>query len=95
MKFSFRVGATEPHDVSFKWGLWGDAIAQVDGQEVLRERHLFNLKFKRVRRYAFGVGRSESHNVVIEHTFPRFFAGLAEQDFRVLVDGREVRRYRH
>jgi hypothetical protein len=57
--FSFKVGTREVHDVHFHWdqGL-GEAVMDVDGVEVLRERHFFAMKS--TRRSKITVGTNES-----------------------------------
>jgi hypothetical protein len=46
--------------------------------------------FARVRRYKFAVGSAEKHQVIVEHEFPAFLAGLRRQTYRVFSDGRLV-----
>ncbi len=69
-------------------------VVKVDGIEVFKMRKTFG--FRKLRRYELSVGTSEVHSLVIEkrlriergpHPTP---AGLREQDFSVLVDGRLI-----
>jgi hypothetical protein len=86
VEFEFDVGSSEKHHVSFAWGqAWGEASVNVDGREVLREKHPFGIK--KIRRYEVPVGDSEVHSVVIEKQKPVLAGGVRKQTFRVLVDG--------
>lgn len=86
LDFSFDVGTSEVHHVTFHWRQWwGEAIIDVDGIQVLRERNPFALQS--LRQFEVFVGSLEGHHVVIEKHKHRALGGLRRQSFRVLVDG--------
>ena len=89
MKFSFEVGKSERHTVSFAFDqVWGSLQIDVDGVPVRRDLRLISSSL--VKRYQVTVGREEVHEVVIEKERKFFFAGFRPQKYRALIDGRLV-----
>ena len=87
--FSFDVGLAERHHLSFHWRqAWAEASIEVDGLQVLKQKHPFGIRS--VRRYQVSVGDSEHHSIVIEKRKPLAWGGIRKQSFRVLVDGKLV-----
>lgn len=97
MKFSFDVGTEEKHRVEFvRDSFSGRTTITVDGESVqlkspwLLNTH-FNLRF--VNRYEFDIGKREVHDVVIEHSRPKYFGGFFPHDYTVFIDGAVVQKH--
>jgi hypothetical protein len=97
MKISFEVGTEEKHRVDFSYHSFsGRTTITVDGESAqlknpwLLTTH-FNTEF--VKRYEFDIGRKEVHDVVIEHTRPKYFGGFFPHDFVVYLDGAVLQKH--
>jgi hypothetical protein len=88
MKFTVQVGNKESQ-VDFQRDPWtGSVRISVEGHTVVEQSGpamWFGLM--PVRRYEF---HAESHDVVVEHERPLFFASFRPHDYRVFVDGRII-----
>lgn len=92
MRFSFRVGVSEPHQVDFSFDQFlGNLEIRVDGQPLVKDFRMLSLKL--TKRYEFEVGTQERHQIVIEKKRKLFLAGLRPQQYRVFIDGQLVQTY--
>ena len=94
MKIKLQVGDKETSRIDLtRHPLSGGFQILADGR-LVAERVAYSLaagfSFARVRRYEFAVGRTEKHDVVIEHETPTFLAGFRRQTYRVFTDGQLV-----
>lgn len=89
MKFSFRVGVQEQHQIDFSFDqVIGNLEIRVDGEPLVKDFRLLSLKL--TKRYEFTVGLQEQHHIAIEKKRKLFLAGLRPQQYRVFVDGQLV-----
>jgi hypothetical protein len=92
MKFSFRVGAREQHQVDFSFDQFaGNLEIRVDGQPLIKDFRMFSLRL--TKRYEFTVGSSELHQIAIEKKRKLFLAGLRPQRYRIFIDGQLAQTY--
>jgi len=89
MKFSFRVGVQEQHQVDFSFDQFiGNLEIRVDGQPIVKDFRMLSLTL--TKRYEFTVGSHEQHHIAIEKKRKLFLAGLRPQQYRVFIDGQLV-----
>jgi hypothetical protein len=92
LEFDFSVGNQEQHTVHFYFNqFWGPLAISVDGKRVIRDFRWGSTRA--TKRYRFTVGEQERHDVVIEKSRLRLFAGFRKQTCRVLVDDLLVGEY--
>ena len=92
MRFSFRVGVNEKHQVDFSFDQFmGNLEIRVDGQSAVKDFRMFSVSLS--KRYEFTVGDSERHDIIIEKKRKLFLAGLRPQQYRIFIDGQLVQTY--
>ena len=65
----------------------------VDGRKIAHQSPLSlftHFSLRRMRRYEFIVGKTETHKVVVEKERPLLFAGFRAHTYRVFVDGQLI-----
>ena len=92
MKFSFRVGFQEQHQVDFSFDQFvGNLEIRVDGQPLVKDFRMFSLRL--TKRYEFTVGAHEQHQIAIEKKRKLFLAGFRPQRYRIFIDGQLAQTY--
>lgn len=98
MRFAFEVGDAEKARVEFYRNPWvGTMRITADGQQVAfvdPAQLSTHFDFRWVKRYMFVVGRTERHEVTIEHERPTLLGGLRPNMYRVFVDGQRTEEHR-
>lgn len=91
MKFDFEVGGPPPVRIEFRRNAFtGTMRITANGQTVAGASPFMpstHFDDRKVKRYELTTGTDTPHHVVIEHQFPRFFAGFRPQTYRLFVDG--------
>jgi len=94
MRFTLEVGDKEKSRIEFSRNWFTGAMrALVDGRRVAEQSPLSpftHFSGARKRRYEFSVGKTETHQVVLEKERPLMIAGFRPQTYRVFVDGQLV-----
>jgi hypothetical protein len=94
VRYQVEIGTEEQHVLDVSWDqVWGLMSIRVDGNDVVRRRHLVG--FRRLRRYEFSVGEGEVHNVVVEKRKTLLVGGVRHQSVEVFVDGEKVDEAQH
>ena len=98
MKIQFDIDKGEKFSVVIERNWFtGKFTCVVNGQIHLIKNPLnpgTHVQLKRKKTYTVAVGNNPTHQILIEHTMPRFFAGFRPHEYRVLVDEKEVSNYR-
>jgi len=92
VKFSFRVGINEQHQVDFSFDQFGGQLEiKADGRPVVKDFRMLSLKL--TKRYEFTVGTQEQHHIAIEKKRKLLLAGFRPQQYRIYIDGQLVQTY--
>ncbi len=85
MKFSFKVGNTEEHEVEFYFNqIWGNLYISVDGQKIIKDFEFMSFEF--TKSFSITIGTEEEHYVRIEQERYKIFGGLRKQKYRAFID---------
>lgn len=85
LKFDFKVGESEIHQVDFYFNqFWGNLFIKLDGVNILKSVRLLSFSLTNV--YEFDVGVEEEHVVKIEIVRKLLFAGFREYNANVYID---------
>ncbi len=94
MRFTLEVGDKEKSKIEFSRNWFTGAMrALVDGRRVAQQSPFSpftHFSFRKKWRYEFSVGKTETHQVVLERERPWLVAGFRPQTYRVFVDGQLV-----
>jgi len=94
MRFTLEVGDREKSKIEFCRNYFTGALrALVDGRRIALQSPFSpftHFSFTRKRHYEFSVGKTETHEVVLEKERPLLIAGFRRQTYRVFVDGELV-----
>lgn len=93
LKFNFKVGKTEIHEIEFYFNqFWGNEYIKVDGINIIKTIRLLSFSLTKV--YEFDVGIEEKHHIKIEKIRKLFFAGFREYIGNVYIDGELLHEFR-
>ena len=96
MKFEFKVGDSEVHDVTYEFDkiLTGKVSIKIDGKEIIETHRWVKNPLKNEQEpIKFSVGEKEKHEVTIKVTTPTFLAPFRSSKYEVLVDGKLLNTY--
>lgn len=84
MRFSFKVGLKEVHQIDFESErMLGRTKILIDGQDFI-QRHKF---VNGDRNFEFNIGREEVHNVKINLHMPFLYGAYRKWECSVIIDG--------
>jgi hypothetical protein len=93
LKFNFKVGESEIHEIEFYFNqFWGNLYIKLDGKNIEKTIRFISLNLSKV--YEFDLGEKEKHHIKIELIRKLLLAGFREYLGKVYADGNLLQEFR-